>query len=105
LASANPNVMARDNRGNVIGGVRTPAVDVPVSTLSGLAPPGANPICSAFGSTAPFSDSTLAELYHTKSRYLKAFAKSLNKAIAGGFIRPSDRTALLAQAKKTLFSS
>ena len=41
--------------GNVIGGVRTPAVDVPVSTLSGAAPTGASALCSLFGSTTPFS--------------------------------------------------
>ena len=35
-----PPTLALDAHGNVIGGVRTPAVDVPVSTLSGAAPAG-----------------------------------------------------------------
>src|ERR1019366_7867556 len=34
LASTSPTTYALDKYGNVIGGVRTPAVDVPVSTLS-----------------------------------------------------------------------
>ena len=50
LASTNPATYATDKNGNVIGGVRTPAVDVPISTLSGQAPPGATVICSLFGS-------------------------------------------------------
>ena len=35
LSSTHPAALALDAHGNVIGGVRTPAVDVPVSTLSG----------------------------------------------------------------------
>ena len=35
LSSTEPPTLALDAHGNVIGGVRTPAVDVPVSTLSG----------------------------------------------------------------------
>ena len=35
LSSTQPATLALDAHGNVIGGVRTPAVDVPVSTLSG----------------------------------------------------------------------
>ena len=50
-----PATLALDRYGNVIGGVRTPAVDVPVSTLSGAPPPGASVLCSLFGSTIPFS--------------------------------------------------
>ena len=60
LASTNPASYATDKNGNVIGGVRTPAVDVPISTLSGQAPPGAAVICSLFGSATPLSASTLA---------------------------------------------
>ena len=55
LASTNPPVLALDSHGNVIGGVRTPAVDVPVSTLSGAAPAGTSTICSLFGTTTLFS--------------------------------------------------
>ena len=40
LASTNPTTYALDQYGNVIGGVRTPAVDVPISALSGAAPAG-----------------------------------------------------------------
>ena len=42
LSGTKPAALALDAHGNVIGGVRTPAVDVPVSTLSGAPPAGAN---------------------------------------------------------------
>ncbi len=88
----------------MIGGVRTPAVDVPVSTLSGAAPPGTSTICSLFGSAVPFSQATLAGLYHGKSTYLALYTTDLDKAISGGFILAADRPALLAQAQQVQFS-
>ena len=60
LSSMDPVTLALDEHGNVVGGVRTPAVDVPISTLSGSAPPGANALCALFGSTELFGDSTLS---------------------------------------------
>jgi Alpha/beta hydrolase domain len=99
LTSTNPPVYAVDKYGNVIGGVRTPAVDVPISTLSGQAPAGASVLCSLFGSATPLSTSTLTSLYPTKADYVAAYTKSLDRAIRQGYILPADRTNLLAQAK------
>ena len=87
----------------MIGGVRTPAVDVPVSTLSGAAPPGTSVLCSLFGSSTPFSPYELASLYGTKGKYLATYTASLDKAIAGGYILPADRAELLAQAQQVQF--
>jgi hypothetical protein len=100
LASTDPAVLALDSHGNVIGGVRTPAVDVPVSTLSGAAPVGASEICSLFGSTTAFSPETLASVYHTKGGYLAAYSASLDRAIKGRFILAADRAQLLAGAEE-----
>ncbi len=105
LTSATPAVLALDSHGNVIGGVRTPAVDTPVSTLSGAAPPGASAICSLFGSAVAFSPTTLASLYHDKSGYLAAYKVSLDRAIKGGYVLAADRSSLLAQAEKVQFPS
>jgi hypothetical protein len=100
LAGTDPAKLALDSHGNVIGGVRTPAVDVPVSTLTGAPPAGASTLCGLFGSTTSFSPATLTSLYHTESNYLALYKASLDKAIAGGFILSADRSALLAQAEK-----
>lgn len=105
LATRNPPVLALDSHGNVIGGVRTPAVDVPVSTLSGTAPPGASTICSLFGSTTAFSQTTLRRLYGTKSHYLAEYRASLDTVVAQGYILRADRQALLAQARRVRFPS
>ncbi len=103
LSSQNPPTLALDSDGNVIGGVRTPAVDVPISTLSGAAPAGASLICSLFGSTTPFDSSKLVTLYGTPANYVQAYTTSLDKAIAGGFILPADRAGLLDSARQVQF--
>jgi hypothetical protein len=105
LSSTKPVTLALDDHGNVIGGVRTPAVDVPVSTLSGAAPKGASALCSLFGSTIAFTPQVLVSLYQTKSHYLALYTASLDKAIKQGFILQADRAALLAQAQQVAFPS
>ena len=103
LSSTHPAALALDAHGNVIGGVRTPAVDVPVSTLSGAPAPGSNAICGLFGSTVAFSPTELASLYGTKTNYIAQYTKSLDKAIASGFILSADKASLLAQAEQVQF--
>lgn len=105
LSSRHPPTLALDHYGNVVGGVRTPAVDVPVSTLSGAAPPGASVLCSLFGSTTPFSQQMLAGIYHTRAGYLARFRASLHRAIHRGFVLPATRRALVAQARQVQFPS
>jgi hypothetical protein len=103
LLTENPVTLALDDHGNVIGGVRTPAVDVPVSTLSQAAPPGTSVICSLFGSTTPFSSSKLVSLYGTKANYLAKYKANLDRAIAEGYLLPSERAGLLAAAEQVQF--
>lgn len=105
LASTHPVTLARDVNGNVIGGVRTPAVDVPISALSGVAPAGASVLCSLFGSTKPFSGTRLVQLYHDKATYLTRFRRSLDLAVSRGYILPPDEAGLLAQAGRVAFPS
>jgi hypothetical protein len=100
LPLINPAVLAFDGHGNVIGGQRTPVVDVPVSTLRSAAPWGTSEICSQFGQTTPFSQATLVSLYQNRSNYIGAYTASLDKAIHGGFILNADRARLLAQAQQ-----
>ncbi|HEY5097866.1 MAG TPA: alpha/beta hydrolase domain-containing protein [Acidimicrobiales bacterium] len=105
LSSTDPATLALDANGNVIGGVRTPAVDAPVSTLSGAAPAGANVLCSLFGSTTAFDPAKLVDLYHTKAGYLAAYQTRLDQAIDHGFILRADRSELLAQAQQVAIPS
>jgi hypothetical protein len=57
-----PVVFATDANRNVLGGIRTPAVDAPVATLSGFGKGGTS-FCSLFGSTVPLTRSQLEVLY------------------------------------------
>ncbi len=105
LSSTDPAVLALDAHGNVEGGVRTPAVDVPVSTLSGAPPPGSSELCGLFGSTVPFSQATLVALYGSEAGYVAAYTTDLDRAIAAGYILPADRAPLLAAAAQVSFPS
>jgi len=105
LASTNPPTLAFDSHGNVVGGVRTPAVDVPVSTLTGSAPAGTSIICSLFGTTTPFSATELTSLYGSETNYVSKYTADLDKAIAGKYLLPSERQELLAQASQVQFPS
>jgi hypothetical protein len=105
LQSMNPPTLALDQHGNVIGGVRTPAVDVPISTLSGAAPAGTSTICSLFGTTTLFSPQELTSLYGSPVNYVSKYTADLDKAILQRFLLPSERTELLAQAQEVQFPS
>ena len=95
--------LALDSHGNVLGGVRTPAVDVPDSTLSQVAAPGSSVLCTLFGSTTPFSPAALHSLYRSKATYVTKYAADLNRAIAARFLLPSERASLLAHAQQVQF--
>jgi Alpha/beta hydrolase domain len=103
LEGTHPSTLTLDGHGNVVGGVRTPAVDVPVSTLSGAAPAGTSVICSLFGSTMPFTPQTLAGLYGTKAHYLDEYRADLDRAIAAGYLLPAERASLMTQAEQVQF--
>jgi len=81
------------------GGIRTPWVDVPTATLSGVGQTGEGFAVLA-GRTDPFDRQTLDRLYPGgRADYLARFAKSLDAAIAAGFLRPEDRAEILALAE------
>ena len=68
-----PVVFARDANGNVRGGVRSPHVDAPLAALGGVGNGGTGPVgifCGLFGTTVPFSASTLAGLYKSHSQFV-----------------------------------
>ncbi|UCE85991.1 MAG: hypothetical protein JSU66_16970 [Deltaproteobacteria bacterium] len=93
--SADPEpVIARDAHGNALGGIRTPQVDVPIATLSGEGQVGSI-LCLLFGTTVPFDDALLAELYPSPRAYRKAFGQATRRAVRAGWIlRPDARLML-----------
>lgn len=103
LSSKHPDVLALAGDRNVRGGVRTPAVDVPISTLSGAAPTGASVTCSLFGSSTPFTQAALVKRYGTPAHYLARYKSSLATAIKRGYILKADQAALIKTASKVTF--
>ncbi len=104
LTGATPAALARDHNGNALGGLRTPAVDVPVAALSGEVPKDFSVPCLLLGSTKPYSPSRLTALYGSKSAYLAKYEQNLDHAISGGFILAADRSDLLAKAQAVQFA-
>jgi hypothetical protein len=92
-----PPVFVRDDDGIVLGGIRTPQVDVPVDSLSG-APAGGSIACTLFGSTTPLPDARIAAMYASPAIYVEAYSEAADAAIAAGFVLEADRAALLADA-------
>jgi hypothetical protein len=88
---------ALDAHGNVRGGIRTPPVDVPVATLSGLGQSGAG-FCGIFGTTKPFDATTLATLYPSHAAFVKAWNAATNRAVKAGFVLPADAKDIKAVA-------
>jgi hypothetical protein len=85
--------------GIAVGGIRTPWVDVPVATLSGLQEGGGEGMTFLFGTTKPFSSADLAELYPGGvAFYLSRFGESLDAAVERGFLLEADTAEIRALA-------
>jgi hypothetical protein len=85
--------------GIAVGGIRTPWVDVPVATLSGLQDGGGEGMTFLFGTTKSFSPALLAELYPGgRESYLARFGDSLDATIGRGFLLEADAPEIRALA-------
>ena len=96
--AAEGNDLQRDERGIATGGLRSPWVDVPTATLSGLGQTG-EVFAILFGTTTPFdarrSPRSIPAAVTTTSR---AFTDALDETIAAGFVLADDRDEILAVA-------
>ena len=98
--STSPPSFVTDANGNVEGGIRTPAVDVPVATLSGLGQSG-SAFCFLFGTTVPFSAAKPAALYPSHARFVLRWIRDTIADARGGFIRRADAVELIAAAAES----
>ena len=97
-------VYVRDADGIVEGGIRTPAVDVPIQIHSGQASPGGSVACLLMGSTIDLPATTLAEWYPSEEDYLAAYETATDEAITAGFVLADDREAMLADSRVALLA-
>lgn len=87
----------RDDRGIALGGIRTPQVDAPLSTLSGLGQSGES-FCGLFGTTTPFPAGVLSQLYPTREDFLAKWNKATDDAVKDGVFLLEDATHIKAAA-------
>ncbi len=83
-----------DKFGNALGGVRTPAVDAPIATLTGTGNTGSSLLCFLLGTTTPLTAAQLATLYPLHSDYSAAVEQSAARDVGPGSCsrrRPANR--------------
>jgi hypothetical protein len=91
--------LVRDRFGIVVGGIRTPYVDVPIATLSGGGQLRDTIIEHLFGTTKLFNAATLAELYPDHETYVAAVRDSVASAVEKGFLRRVDAALIVGCAE------
>ena len=87
-----------DEFGNVLGGVRSPYVDVPASTWFGSST--GESFCFIAGHEVPFDKAQLKKLYPDHKAYVTAVAKNLSSLVSQRFITKADANKLLEEAKR-----
>jgi Alpha/beta hydrolase domain len=102
IAPGPPPAVQRDELGIALGGIRTPAVDVPIEVLSGEPGPTGGVICILLGSTTPMTDAQIADRYESPAVYEAKYDAALDASIAAGVVLEEDRDAMLAYADPSL---
>ena len=88
------STIVRDAYGNAIGGLRSPYVDVPISTYK--MPTGG--ACPFIGSRIPFTHDLLAEIYKNHGDYVNQVSKGVQDLLQVGFVLPMDASKITFQA-------
>jgi hypothetical protein len=87
-----------DEFGNVVGGVRSPYVDVPTATWFGSAT-GAS-FCFIAGWERPFDEATLRALYPTHGNYVGKVIRSTAQLVKARFLTPIDGLKIIREAAR-----
>lgn len=81
--------VVRDAQGIGLGGIRTPQVDVPVATLSGVGQTGSR-FCGLFGTTVPFTTEQLQAAHTDHDQFVIAWTDSLDASVGTGAVLEAD---------------
>jgi hypothetical protein len=87
-----------DKFGNALGGLRTPALQVPTATLTGLGNTGTNPLCFLLGTTTPLTAAQLTALYPNHAGYVLAVEHAVATDVRAGLLLPADALQIDATA-------
>lgn len=91
---------ARDEYGNILGGIRLAAHAVPTATNTGMNGGTENRFCFLYGSHQPFDQETLRSLYSSHADYVAKVREVVNANVAAGYILPyaAEQTIRAAEA-------
>jgi len=93
----NENVL--DQYGNAVGGLRSPYLDVPISTYN-MGATGASFTCSLLGSRVPLGKESLQKLYKDHKDYVSKVKQITGKQVKEGFLLSKDAQKIVAEAAK-----
>jgi hypothetical protein len=99
VTSFTPRTYARDANGNVLGGIRTPHVDVPVAVVTDAGQSGPGLVCRLVGATFPFDPAKLASLYRSHDQFVLRWHAAARRAVRAGFLLPEDGRILASAAR------
>jgi hypothetical protein len=88
-----------DKFGNVVGGVRSPYVDVPTRTWFGSST--RESFWFIAGHEVQFDRAQLKKLYLNHKAYVNAVAKNLSSLVSQRFVTRADANKLLEEAKRS----
>lgn len=80
--------IAVDEFGNGVGGIRSPYVDAPLATFSGIGE--GHIMCMIFGKMETFDTQQLSEIYASRQEYLDRVRVSMDDSLEKAFLRPAD---------------
>lgn len=100
-----PPRIVRDVQGNALGGVRTPFVDVPITTYvpsdSVAHVTAFSGFCVLYGYNLPFDAAKLRTLYRNHGDYVSQFARSAIGAVRDGFWTVPDAIRAIERAARS----
>jgi hypothetical protein len=104
-ATTAPAHIVRDAQGNALGGVRTPLVDVPITTFvpsdTVAHTTAQSGFCVLYGYNLPFSDAVLATLYRSHGEYVARFIAASLDAVRDGFWLVPDAIQAIERAARS----
>jgi hypothetical protein len=101
FTSATPPVIARDEDGNALGGIRLAEEAVPTALNTGQNA-GSSTFCRLYGTHIDFDQARLTALYPNHKAYVEAVKAATEKNLKAGYILKADADATIAAAEKRL---
>jgi len=92
---------ARDEQGNILGGIRLASHEVATATNTGMNS-GGNRFCRLYGSHVAFSDKKIGQMYSSHKKYVDAVTAVVKQNVADGFILPFAAERTIREAEQSM---